>query len=125
MKPARSLRVGYLARLPKSFKNSLNGLKYVLFEEKALQQELVLGVFAFGSLFFIDGSVDFYPLILCFVLMVVTELLNTAIEVLADKVCIEECEYIKTVKDVASGAVFLTLLTFFVTYIKVVILAKF
>lgn len=123
MKPVRTLRVGYLARLPKSFKNSMNGLRYACVEENALQQELMLGLIAFGSLFFVDDSVEIYPLILTFTLMVVVELLNTAIEVLADKVCIEECQYIKTVKDVASSAVFLALLIFCVTYIKTLFVA--
>ena len=48
---------------------------------------------------------EWVPLVLCFGLVISLELVNTAIERLADRVCAEHDELIRQAKDVAAAAV--------------------
>lgn len=55
------------------------------------------------------------------VLILITELLNTAIEALADKVSLEFHELIRKTKDIASSAVFVAILLAIVSWVMVLI----
>jgi len=97
-------------RLFFAFKNSLRGFLFALKSEAAFRLEcyiLILAgilIYALG-LSFSEGSV----LILSVLFIMIIELLNTAIEKTVDRISKEHHELSKAIKDVASAAVFLSL----------------
>ena len=104
-------------KLYKNLINSLNGLKIVI-NEKSFVMELILGFFLLPYLFI--SSINFnYKLLLLilYFLLLVTEIINTAIEKLSDKFTKDFDNDIKNVKDLASSAVFVILITILVIFI--------
>ena len=97
--------------------NSLNGLKIVI-NEKSFVMELILGVFLLP--YVLISNIDFNHKLLLLVLyfiLLATEIINTAIEKLSDKFTKDFDNDIKSIKDLASAAVFLTLIILIVTFI--------
>jgi diacylglycerol kinase (ATP) len=98
-------------RLIKATINTWNGLRFAARSEAAFRQELVLLVLAVPLAFVVaDGAWKRLALIGVVVLLLVVELLNTAIEKLADRVSLQIEPQIGTVKDMGSAAVGLSLL---------------
>ena len=97
--------------------NSLNGLKIVI-NEKSFVMELILGVFLLPYVLIsnIDFNHKLLLLVLYFMLLAI-EIINTAIEKLSDKFTKDFDNDIKSIKDLASAAVFLTLIILIVTFI--------
>lgn len=99
-----------------AFRYSLSGLRYA-FRESAVRQELLLGVVSVVALCFLDLPL---PLKLWLVsmwgLVLVVELLNTAIEAVVDLVSPQFNELAKKAKDLGSAAVFCTLLLYVVAW---------
>jgi len=91
--------------------HTLNGLRAVTASEAAFRQELAVLAIAVPVAFLIaaDGWKRL-ALIAVIVLVLVVELLNTAIEKLADRVTLEQDPIIGRVKDMGSAAVGLSLL---------------
>ena len=90
--------------------NSLNGLKIVI-NEKSFVMELILGVFLLPYVLIsnIDFNHKLLLLVIYFILLAI-EIINTAIEKLSDKFTKDFDNDIKGIKDLASAAVFLTLI---------------
>jgi diacylglycerol kinase (ATP) len=100
-----------IARLLAATHNSLNGLRFVFRSEAAFRQELALFVPAMPlALFVAEEAWKRLALVGVLVLVLMVELLNTAIEKLADRVNPEVDPQIGRVKDMGSAAVLLTLL---------------
>jgi diacylglycerol kinase (ATP) len=98
-------------RLIKATVNTWHGLCAAARSESAFRQELALLVLAVPLAFVVaDGAWKRLALIGIVVLLLVVELLNTAIEKLADRVSLEIEPRIGTVKDMGSAAVGLMLL---------------
>ncbi len=97
-------------RIKSAFINSIRGFRFAFDSEAAIKQEFFLIVVLIIIASLVAKSVDSFIILVfpLFVLLAV-ELLNTAIEVLSDRVTSEYCEYIKNVKDVASASVFVIL----------------
>tara|TARA_B100001287_G_C22200015_1_gene307548 strand:+ start:43 stop:375 length:333 start_codon:yes stop_codon:yes gene_type:complete len=97
--------------------NSLNGLKIVI-NEKSFVMELILGVFLLPYVLIsnIDFNHKLLLLVIYFILLAI-EIINTAIEKLSDKFTKDFDNDIKSIKDLASAAVFLTLIILIVTFI--------
>ncbi|TVR07834.1 MAG: diacylglycerol kinase [Salinarimonadaceae bacterium] len=94
-------------RLRRAAMNSFAGLRYALRNEESFRQEVLL--FGFGLVlgFFIAPNAGWYVAMIGTVLIVlIVELLNTAIERLADHISPEFHPRIGAVKDAASAAVF-------------------
>jgi diacylglycerol kinase (ATP) len=98
-------------RLYRATINTWNGLKSAIRTEAAFRQEIAVLVIAI-PLAFVIGETAWMRLLLIGVLVfvMVVELLNTAIEKLADRVSREIDGQIGTVKDIGSAAVGLALL---------------
>ena len=98
-------------RLIKATINTWHGLVAAARSEVAFRQELVLLVLATPLAFVVaDGAWKRLLLVGVIVLLLVVELLNTAIEKLSDRVSLELEPQIGTIKDMGSAAVGLTLL---------------
>jgi diacylglycerol kinase (ATP) len=98
-------------RLLRATINSWNGLKAAIRTEAAFRQEVAVLLIAI-PLAFVIGQTAWTRLALVgvVVLLMVVELLNTAVEKLADRVSREFDFQIGTVKDIGSAAVGLSLL---------------
>ena len=91
--------------------NSWNGLRAAARSEKAFRQELIIFAIAVPLAFLIGSGVwQWVALIGVVVLMMVVELLNTAIEKLSDHVTPDTHPAIGRIKDMGSAAVGLSLL---------------
>jgi diacylglycerol kinase (ATP) len=98
-------------RLLRATVNSWNGLKAAIRTEAAFRQELVVLLIAIPLAFVIGQSAwSRLALVGSVIFLMVVELLNTAIEKLADRVSREFDWEIGTVKDIGSAAVGLALL---------------
>jgi diacylglycerol kinase (ATP) len=98
-------------RLLRATINSWNGLKAAIRTEAAFRQEIAVLLVAI-PLAFVIGQTAWTRLALIgvVVLLMVVELLNTAVEKLADRVSREIDVQIGTAKDIGSAAVGLSLL---------------
>jgi len=102
--------------------NSWNGLIAVTRSEAAFRQELGLLAIGIPLAFFLTSDITKrFALIGVIVLILIVELLNTAIEKLSDRVTKKNDPAIKRVKDMGSAAVGLSLLAAGAVWIWVVI----
>jgi diacylglycerol kinase (ATP) len=86
--------------------NTRNGLVFAIRSEQAFREELVALALAFPLAWLVGASsMRRVELIAVVVLVLVVELLNTAIEKLADRLTTEHDQQIGQVKDLGSAAV--------------------
>ena len=98
-------------RLWRAAINSWNGLAFAARTERAFQQEVVVLIIAIPLAFVLSGSVaQRFLLIGSILFLMVVELLNTAIEKLADRLTREQDVEIGRVKDMGSAAVGISIL---------------
>jgi diacylglycerol kinase (ATP) len=98
-------------RLWRATINSWNGLRKVARSEEAFRQELFAFILAVPLAFVIAREPwHRLALILSIVLIMIVELLNTAVEKLSDRVSTEHDPRIGFIKDLGSAAVGLSLL---------------
>lgn len=97
-----------IGRIANAFRYSLDGLRHAAKKEAAFQQELILlGIFSLISLLLPFALYLKIQILMAHLLILAVELLNTAIEALADKLCEETDPLIKQAKDMGSAAVLL------------------
>jgi diacylglycerol kinase (ATP) len=91
--------------------NSWHGLIAATRSEQAFREELVLLAIGVPLAFFLTADVGKrFALIGVLVLLLIIELLNTAIEKLCDRITLDHDPLLKRVKDMGSAAIFLSLL---------------
>lgn len=99
-----------IARLTAAFGFSMQGLKSTYATEAAFRQEVWLAVVLLPLAFFVGGSpLEIAILISSVLLLLVVELLNSAIEKVVDRIGSEYHELSGAAKDAGSAAVLLTL----------------
>ena len=106
-----------LTRIINAFGYSMKGISAAIKYESAFRQEVVLFVVLLPLAFFLGRSYIEYILLagsLLIVLMV--ELLNSAIEAVVDHVSPEFAELAGRAKDMGSAAVFITLVNVFLVW---------
>lgn len=90
---------------------SIDGLITCYKTEQAFRQELLLCALLCPVPFLLDLSVTSRGLmLLCLVLILIAELVNSALEALADQISTDHHELIKKAKDAGSAIVFLCLI---------------
>lgn len=93
-------------RLWRALINSWNGLRSAAASEQAVREELVVLALAVPLAALIGTNLArSLQLVIVILLVLIVELLNTAIEKLADRVTLEHDPIIKRVKDMGSAAV--------------------
>lgn len=91
--------------------NSWNGLRAAARSDAAIREELIIILLSIPSAYFIATTpARAVGLVLVLMLLLAVELLNTAIEKLADRLTLEHDEQIGRVKDMGSAAVGVALL---------------
>jgi len=100
-----------LIRLRNAFFYSMAGLKAALVNEDAFRQELLLAFILIPLAFWLSASGVGRALMIGSVFLVlIAELLNSAVEATVDRISIENHDLAKRAKDLGSAAVLLTLL---------------
>ena len=94
-----------------AFKWSVDGLISAFRGESAFRQELILaGLLIPLGLYLGNGGVEKTLLVFPVLLLLVVELVNTAIESVVDRIGTEKHELSKRAKDIGSAAVFLSVI---------------
>lgn len=92
-----------------AFKNAWNGIRYCVQFERNMKIHIAAGITAlFFSWWFALEKYEVFILLFTIESVLVTEMINTAVETLADRVSPEVHPLAKIAKDVAAGAVLLT-----------------
>ena len=101
-----------IKKLLKSFKYAFSGIVTAIKNEQNMRIHFVVGnlIIPFAYFFGISKA-EWATLTLSIGFVIFAELVNTAVENLADAVTKENNEYIKCAKDVAAGAVVITAIT--------------
>ncbi|MGJ5149285.1 diacylglycerol kinase [Bradyrhizobium sp. HKCCYLR1023] len=100
-----------MLRLWRATVNSRNGLAFALRSEQAVREEVVAFLLALPLAYVVGATpMRCVELVCAVVLVLVVELLNTAIEKLADRLTTEHDLQIGRVKDLGSAAVGVALL---------------
>lgn len=114
-------RTGF-TRLRNALRYSLQGIRAALRHEAAFRQEIVLTVVLIPvALLIEDSGIGRALLIGSILLVLIVELLNSAIEATVDRISIEEHRLAKRAKDMGSAAVFISLINAVVTWTLVLI----
>jgi len=120
--PSVPIKKKGLARIWAATIYSVDGLRTCFRSEEAFRLELILSLI-FGPLAFILGetAIEIAMLLLAIALVLLVELLNSAIEAVVDRVGMDYHELSKKAKDIASGAVFISLMTFLLIWAVILI----
>ncbi len=102
----------YYIRMSKhtiSFRNAFIGIWTAITTQLNLRIHfIVASLVIFGAVYLRLKPADFLSLIFALALVLVTEMINTAIEFMSDAITLEHNENIKMAKDVSAGAVLLS-----------------
>ena len=106
-----------LTRILSAFKNSTDGLKNTFKNEEAFKQELILTIILTPLAIYIgENHIERIFLITSLILILLVELINTAIEVVVDRVSHEKNDLSKLAKDIGSAAVLIAFLNCFIVW---------
>ena len=106
-----------LTRILSAFKNSTDGLKNTFKNEEAFKQELILTIILTPLAIYIgENHIERIFLITSLILLLLAELINTAIEVVVDRVSHEKNDLSKLAKDIGSAAVLIAFLNCFIVW---------
>lgn len=109
-----------LRRLVLANKNSLKAFVWLYKNESAFRQELLLLVILTPLTFIFDITrLEQTALIISLLFIVLTEVVNTAIEVVVDRISLEMHPLSGLAKDLASAVVFISLVMAFVTWFAI------
>jgi diacylglycerol kinase (ATP) len=101
---------GGIGRIASAWRYSMQGFSHALKHEHAIRQELMLGIpMAVIALFLPLTPVEKLLLIGSIALVIIAELMNSAIEAAVDRIGLEPNELSGRAKDLGSAAVFLAL----------------
>jgi len=107
-------------RLLSATRNSLVGLAEAARHENAFRQELILAAIFLPLAFWVGDTVLERALLVAVVLLVlIVELLNSAVEATVDRISFENHHLAKRAKDVGSAAVMLALLNAAVVWLLI------
>ncbi len=113
-----------LKRVFNALMYSLDGLKAALRYEDAFRQETLLALAMVPLAFYLEhGAVARVLMIGSVLLVLVVELLNSAVEAAVDRISFEHHHLIKRAKDMGSAAVLLSLLNVIITW-AVILLSR-
>ena len=111
-----------LGRLYRAFWWSVSGLKVTFQHEAAFRQELLLCLILMPLAFYLGQTgVEKSLLLGSLILVLVVELLNSAVEAVVDRISTEDHLLAGRAKDMGSAAVFLSLLNVVVIWLLVIL----
>jgi len=106
-----------IKRIYNAFFYSMAGLASAWKNEAAFRQESVIAIVLIPLSFWLgQNTIQIGLLILAIFIVLIVELLNSAIEAVVDRISAEHHSLSKQAKDIASAAVFLSLILFVVIW---------
>ena len=113
------------ARLRAATVYSVEGLRACFASEEAFRLEIMLAVVLTPLAFWLgDSPAERGLLLVAIVLVLLVELLNSAIEAVVDRIGLEYHALSKKAKDIGSAAVFISLVAFVVLWVAVLLLSE-
>jgi diacylglycerol kinase (ATP) len=111
-----------LKRLLNALKYSYDGLREAYRNEDAFRQEVTLAAILIPLAFVLDHAMLGRALMISSVLLVIiVELLNSAIEATVDRISLDDHNLAKRAKDIGSAAVLISLVNLFVVWLLVLL----
>ena len=111
-----------LKRIFFATKYSWQGLKAAWINEAAFRQELLLLIIFSSITFFLPVStLEQLALIACLFLVLIVELINSALEAVVDRIGAEMHELSGRAKDIGSASVFVALLLAILTWLMILL----
>lgn len=112
-------------RVWKAFFHSMEGLGAAFKHEAAFRQEVLVAILLIPTALLLPlSSVEKVLLIGAVFLVLITELLNTAVENCIDYISFDKHPFAKRAKDIGSAAVFLSLISCAVTWLLILTTAS-
>jgi len=111
-----------IARLLNALKYSCAGIQEAYRNEDAFRQEVILAIVLLPLAFWLKSEMLSRALMIaCVLLLIIVELLNSAIEAAVDRFSLDDHNLAKRAKDIGSAAVLVTLLNLVVVWILVLL----
>ncbi|MGJ8639038.1 MAG: diacylglycerol kinase [Opitutaceae bacterium] len=111
-----------IMRVFKSFNYSMQGIFATLKYEAAFRQEAIFAAFLVPASFFLNVPLAQHLLLVGSILLVlIVELLNSAIEAVVDDISLRNRPLAKRAKDAGSAAVLISLLNCFICWASVIV----
>jgi|TARA_R110002074_G_scaffold54746_1_gene136337 diacylglycerol kinase (ATP) len=111
-----------IARLTAAWKNSVAGLKACWIHEEAFRQEVVISFIGIPlGLYLGETAIERILLIGSLLLLMIIELLNSAVEAAIDRIGLEHHELSGRAKDIASAAVLLGVVLTAMTWLLILL----
>ena len=111
-----------ITRVFKAFYYSLEGIFASLKHEAAFRQETMLAAFLVPASFFLNVPLAHHLILVASILLVlIVELLNTAVEAVVDDISLRNRPMAKRAKDAGSAAVLISLLNCLICWASVVL----
>lgn len=111
-----------LVRIVAASRYSVQGLQLAWKSEHAFRQELLVSIPAiFVAVLLPISGLEKLALVVVLALVLIVELLNSAIEAVVDRVSLERHPLSRNAKDLGSAAVFLTVIIAVVTWAAIVL----
>ena len=109
-----------IKRLLNAFKYSCAGIQEAYRNEDAFRQEVILAAILIPAALLIHvTAVDRIMMIGSVLLLLIVELLNSAIEATVDRISLDDHKLAKRAKDIGSAAVLITIINLIVVWILV------
>ncbi len=111
-----------IVRLVNAFKYSCAGLRAAYRHEDAFRQEILMAVILLPLAFWLESRMFARALLIaCVLLVIIVELLNSAIEAAVDRISLDDHSLAKRAKDIGSAAVLVSLLNLAIVWLLVLI----
>ena len=111
-----------IARLFNAFKYSCAGIQEAYRNEDAFRQEVLLAIALLPLAFWLKSEMLSRALMIaCVLLLIIVELLNSAIEATVDRISLDDHNLAKRAKNIGSAAVLVTLLNLIVVWLLVLL----
>lgn len=111
-----------IGRLLNAFQYSCAGLQEAYRNEDAFRQEILLATVLVPLAFFFEHDMFGRALMIaCVLLLLIVELINSAIEATVDRISLEDHRLAKRAKDIGSAAVLISLLNLVTVWILVLL----
>jgi diacylglycerol kinase (ATP) len=111
-----------IPRLLNALKYSCAGIQEAYRNEDAFRQEVLLAIVLLPLAFWLKSEMLSRALMIaCVLLLIIVELLNSAIEAAVDRISLDDHNLAKRAKDIGSAAVLVTLLNLVVVWLLVLL----
>ena len=111
-----------MKRILLALKNSIHGIKFALSKHTAFKQEILVAIILTPlALLLGETGVEKALLIGSIFLVLIVELINSSIETTIDRIGLEKNDLSRHAKDMASGAVFISLLNLLIIWCLVTV----